>query len=492
MLDNIRRAVIVLSALAFASCAGGQRSLPTASSGDGSARTELSRFVPNANGPVGRIKHIIFIIQENRTFDNLFGGPHPFPGANTVSYGIRNGKKYDLKERNLDNLLDLSNYYQNFLAACDAPSGPPFTVGKPSPCRMTGYYHNDVAFQQTPFSYVNYAQTKPYWDIAKKYALGDAFFTGHNSESYTGHQFLFSGQSEDVPEAPVLGSCFFCWPKLPWLKPWGCDSIEGTTTFLMAAATWMQSKKPNGPFPCFRYRSLADLLTAKGLTWREYVIDRAMNINGFDANYSTRNSEEWNQVTTFRSPETQFLTDIKDPKLPLATVTWILPGINDSDHPQSPWADGPSWVADVVNAVGKSRYWNDTVVFVTWDDWGGFYDHVPPYVVRDRFGPGPRVPLIVISPYAKRGHVAHTNTEFGTLLAFTEQTFGLGTLSPGSDDTTPYLNNLNDFFNWTQPRPFQPVITDQPDAYFLHFDEREQLREHPNVWPRSGEKQDGN
>jgi len=157
----------------------------------------------------------------------------------------------------------------------------------------------------------------------------------------------------------------------------------------------------------------------------------------------------------FRAPQSTFITDIANPKYNLANVTWVLPGPFSSDHPGVPFGEcGPGWVGSVINAVGKSKYWNSTVIFVFWDDWGGFYDHVPPYVVRDVAGPGFRVPLLVVSPYVKTGHVSHTNTEFATLLKFTETTFGLGSL--GATDTSPYLNNLNDFFQST-PKPFTPI-----------------------------------
>jgi phospholipase C len=123
---------------------------------------------------------------------------------------------------------------------------------------------------------------------------------------------------------------------------------------------------------------------------------------------------------------------------------------------------GPWWVANIVDAVGKSKYWGSTAIFIFWDDWGGFYDHVSPYVVRDRAAPGFRVPLLVVSPYAKRAHVAHTPGEFGTLLKFTETALGLGSL--GTTDASPYAGNLDDYFDWNNPQPF---VTISPSNYSL-------------------------
>jgi phospholipase C len=447
----------------------------------GSFAPDSSRLIPPVApkakatpGPAGKIEHIIFVIQENRTVDNLFGGPHPFPGADAVSQGATSsGKPKKLGKVYFFPSLDVDNYHSDFLIACNAPSGPPFTVGQPSPCRMNGFDKNQSLIGGNIYSYVDYSETKPYWDIASKYTLGDHFFMSHNSESYTAHQYLFSGQSNNVIQAPNFPG----WFNLPFITPWGCDSPKGSSTYLLNPNTGVQTPKPTGPFPCFNYPSLADLLNAKGLSWRLYAWSIHENVNALDVNRSIRYSKYWDNGVNFRTTETQFLKDVNDPTLPLANVTWILPGPTNSDHPGTPSLYGPSWVASIVNAVGKSKYWNNTVIFITWDDWGGFYDHVPPYVVRDQFGPGVRVPLLVVSPYAKRGYVAKTNTEFGTLLAFAEQTFNLGNL--GAVDTSPYIHNFNDFFDWTSPQPFRPVTGDKPASFFENLDEGRILRMSP-------------
>jgi phospholipase C len=249
--------------------------------------------------------------------------------------------------------------------------------------------------------------------------------------------------------------------------PWGCDSPAGTTTYLLDPKTGTETPSATGPFPCFGYKSLADLANAAHLSWRLYAYSLCQNINALDVNMSIRYDDTlWPQnqsscpnidiVTTphFRMHETQFLTDVANGDL--ANVTWVLPGPSTSDHPGVPGGYcGPWWVASVVDAIGNSPFWDSTAIFVFWDDWGGFYDHVPPYVVRDQAGPGPRVPLLVISPYAKRNYVSHTNAEFGTLLKFTETAFGLGSL--GTTDASPYINTLDDFFDWSKKQPFTNI-----------------------------------
>jgi phospholipase C len=443
----------------------------------GSFNTSPLPSSPSLGETGGKIKHIIFVVQENRTFDSIFGGPQGFPGADTASSGkASDGSSIALGKVELECTYfdvfkcarqDPNNYHQYFLQACDPSTSPPFAPGTaPLPCRMDGFDKNDPSNSfdtNLPYSYVDYAETKPYWDIAKAYTLGDAFFMSHNSESYTAHQYIFSGQSNNVTNEPVF--TFTPDALLGFLYPWGCDSPSGTTTVMLTPSG---GETPSPDFPCFSYKSLADLANAARVSWREYSYSICQNINGLDVNRSIRydsglwpaDEESWcpfaGNVSTanFRTPETTFLSDVQNGDL--ANVTWVIPGPVTSDHPGVPSGYcGPTWVANIVNAVGKSKFWNDTAIFIFWDDWGGFYDHVPPYVVRDQAGPGFRVPLIVVSPYAKRGHVAHTPGEFGTLLKFTEDTFHLGSL--GGTDASPYIGNMDDYFNWNNAQPFVSI-----------------------------------
>jgi phospholipase C len=124
-----------------------------------------------------------------------------------------------------------------------------------------------------------------------------------------------------------------------------------------------------------------------------------------------------------------------------------------SDHPGSRSAKGPSWVAAVVNAVGQSQYWNSTAIFITWDDWGGWYDHVAPKMYN-HFELGFRVPLVIVSPYAKAGYVSHRRHEFGSILRFSETVFGLGSLGA----TDKRSDDLSDCFDFkTSPRKFVTI-----------------------------------
>jgi len=160
--------------------------------------------------------------------------------------------------------------------------------------------------------------------------------------------------------------------------------------------------------------------------------------------------------------QTKVLTDITNNQL--AQVTWVIPTGQESDHPLSTDGSGPSWVAQIVNAIGTSQYWSNTAIFITWDDWGGWYDHVAPEIVNS-YEYGFRVPLIVISPYAKPAYVSHVRHDFGSILKFIEETFNLPSL--GYADLT--ADDLSDCFNFNQsPLTFQTIPAPLDAAHFLN------------------------
>ena len=144
----------------------------------------------------------------------------------------------------------------------------------------------------------------------------------------------------------------------------------------------------------------------------------------------------------------------------------MIPDQVDSDHPQSKnqQDDGPDWIASVVNAIGKSPYWNSTAIVIVWDDWGGFFDHVPPKFYSSG-QLGFRVPALIVSPYVAQGNVSHVPFEFGSILKFAEQTLGLGSL--GTTDVR--AKSIGDVFNFTKPaRSFESIPTQRSCDYFLH------------------------
>ncbi|HEV2037294.1 MAG TPA: alkaline phosphatase family protein, partial [Candidatus Eremiobacteraceae bacterium] len=211
---------------------------------------------------------------------------------------------------------------------------------------------------------------------------------------------------------------------------------------------------------CFDHQTLFDRLDAESVSWRYY---EALP-NGFwsapDAIAHIRRGPDWANAV---SPATTILSDISAAKLP--AVSWVIPSVAASDHSLGNDGSGPAWVASIVNAVGNSPYWNSTVIFVTWDDWGGWYDHVAP-VMYNSNELGFRVPLIVISPYARLGYVSHVQHEFGSVLHFTEETFGLSPL--GYTDARG--DDFADCFNFSQtPSPFVRI---QAPPFRMTFDDR--------------------
>ncbi|HVA33546.1 MAG TPA: alkaline phosphatase family protein, partial [Candidatus Baltobacteraceae bacterium] len=204
---------------------------------------------------------------------------------------------------------------------------------------------------------------------------------------------------------------------------------------------------------------------AKHLSWKYYTppvcCDGGGQWSAFDAIQAVRYSPEW--ATNVVSPSTAIFGDISSSSLP--AMSWVIPDAAESDHLWSPTTPdyGPSWVASVVNAIGESRYWDSTAIIIVWDDWGGLYDHVAPPQL-DYLGLGFRVPMMVVSPYARRHYVSHTQYEFGSILKFIEDNWNLGRL--GTTDVR--ANSIADAFNFAQsPRKFVPIPATYSTSFFL-------------------------
>ncbi|HYL26534.1 MAG TPA: alkaline phosphatase family protein, partial [Candidatus Nitrosotalea sp.] len=236
----------------------------------------------------------------------------------------------------------------------------------------------------------------------------------------------------------------------------GCDSAPGSLVALIDSA----GKEDLKSYPCFKRISLMQLLDEKGLSWRYYQAVPGAGIwNGPDAVVQIRSNPEYS--TDVITPPSRVLTDIA--KGDLADVVWVTPTALASDHPQSNDGSGPSWVAAIVNAIGESPYWKDTAIFVTWDDWGGWYDHVPPRLLNS-YELSFRVPLIVISPYAKTHYISHVQHEYGSMLKFAEETFGL----PSMHTTDARADDLSDCFDFLQPpTKFKRIPAKYPASYFF-------------------------
>jgi phospholipase C len=383
-----------------------------------------SRISPVSGSP---IQHIVVIMQENRSFDNLFNG---FPGADTAQSGLDEGVSIPLQPVSLADSRDLEHSHKRWWKDWDMGA-------------MDGFAQEGAHPGTLPYSYVPEDEVEPYWTMAREYTLGDRMFQSNTGPSFVAHQYMIAGQSGDVAENPT-GTV------------WGCDAGPGTTAALIGP----NGTELPGVYPCFDYQTIADLLDAKGVTWRYYAPgdgDSFFVLSAFQAIRHIRFGSDWKESVI--SPQNRVLVDIAHGEL--AQVTWIVPDWTHSDHPGSGSTEGPDWVASIVNAVGNSPFWDSTAIFISWDDWGGWYDHVQPPRV-DEMGPGFRVPLLVVSPYAKHGYVSHHFHEASGFLRFIEYNFGLGSLGTRDAATDAY----GDCFDYTQtPQPYKTIQTRVgPDA----------------------------
>jgi phospholipase C len=209
--------------------------------------------------------------------------------------------------------------------------------------------------------------------------------------------------------------------------------------------------------------TLGDLADAAGVSWRYYTpaITQPNAIwDAYDVIKGIRYGPDW--TADVISPESQILTDIAAGNL--ADITWVVPTGLNSDHGGELSNTGPAWVASIVNAVGGSQFWSNTAIFITWDDWGGWYDHVAPKHL-DEMGLGFRVPLLVVSPYARQHYVSHVPHEWGSILHFTEETFGL----PSLNQTDVRADDLMDCFDFGQnARVFKPIRSPLPPSFFVN------------------------
>jgi phospholipase C len=440
------RAAAVAAGAALASCSGA--SAPPAEFSSLPAAGYRAAVTP--------IQHVVVLVQENRTFNDLFA---TFPGTS----GTTTGKEF----------LD-GRTQQIALAKVRLES--PNTLRHTYPAYKTAYRDgnmdgfNRIIYQSTgkpegsaPYQYVDPGDIAPYWDIATEYGIGDRLFQTQGSGSFTAHQDLIRGDTQIAPAESIIDD--------PTLLPWGCPAKENARTSLITAA--LHYEKNKGPFPCTssfpnagkNYRTLADLLDAKGISWKYYTPAWQGNTgsrwNAFLTVWPVYgNPKEWNAHIS--QPEKSIFTDIDRGSLP--AMSWVIPDAVNSDHSGYASDTGPSWVASVVNAIGRSKYWKTTAIVIVWDDWGGLYDEVKPPKLDHQGGPGFRVPLLVVSPYVVKNTISHTTYGFGSVVRFIEDTWALGRLGT-TDETSASVARMFDFNR--APRAFVAIPSARSRSYFL-------------------------
>lgn len=474
------------------------------------------------------IDHVVLIYQENRSVDNLFGSNSPanqyyLPGlvfsTSGQAYTITNGKKTVFTVQAgpmplastvgstgsvLTDDYDLGHSHKNWVTDCDAP----LSTDPSTDCAMDGFNRVPVtcdagakgcpgpAYPQ--YGYVQYADVAPYFQIAAQYGYANYMFQTNQGPSFPAHQFIFGGTSQpgDGPEP----DWFVAENAANTNTINGCIAPAGATVSLVNPST--QDEKTN-MYPCFNHETMADVFAAATpmITWTYYttadyktptqtIADGSLWTapNSLEAICTAQGNKctgkYWTKGKSNGFVDTNpadILTDIAN--CSLKEMSWVIPTALESDHAGSTDGSGPSWVASIVNAIGTQAkcpdgevYWNNTVILITWDDWGGWYEHVVPPPVSSKaplnvssYVYGFRVPLMVVSAYTPSGTVSNVmGLDFGAILKFVEEIFSLGTIPPG-DYADYYANDdLGEFFQFNKPpRAFQSIQAPVGKEVFL-------------------------
>lgn len=411
---------------------------PRPTSRSGTPDDSLDHEPPSAPRGVP-ITKVVFIVKENRTFDNLFGR---FPGADGATHGeLSTGERIAL-ERAPD--VYPHDIYHSFLAGIIAVNGG----------RMNGFDSPYISGSEdgSPFTQYKKKDIPGYWSYAENFVLADRMFSSMYGPSLPEHAFavaatagrvvtnklpLHDGRAMHCEDASEYFYRLRRHPSLlEWEKQAEVDKIEALYESIAA---------------CLDIRTIFSALEERGVSWRYYGRRDDFH-NPMGAIDEIRNTDRWSNVI----PPERFIEDARAGNLP--SVSYVLPPEVYNEHPQSDGRSmcvGENWTIRQVNAAMQGPDWRHTAIFVTWDDFGGLYDHVRPPVV-DEFGLGPRVPLLVISPWAKPGHVSHTTYEFSSFLAFLERLYDISPLTARDRRA----NDLFDVFDFDQ-KPLDPLVLEQ-------------------------------
>ena len=452
--------------------------------------------IPFSQAQISSFQHVIVVVQENRTPDNLFQGLcRPPYGTSSSCSTNPTGSKYDIQTSKwlddtsstgttnptsvlLANNYDLAHTHKAFTAMCD--------VNSSGACKMDGAAGDPCTGtcpSKPQFRYVsNGGILDPYLSLATSYGWANYMFQTNQGPSFPAHQFIFGGTSapsaaddaigtfdrENVNESAIYN------PAIS-----GCIAPPGATVELIES-----NGKTETIYPCFDHETMADLFDDIDVSWKYYTpaagslwtapnaIDHICVPNAPTGGECT--GTDWNNDVILNPA--QVLKDIGDCNLP--QVSWVIPTGQNSDHAGTSTGGGPAWVASIVNAVGNNPkckddevYWDNTAILVFWDDWGGWYDHEPPTFltgVQGDYQYGFRVPFIVVSAYTSAAYVDNTRMDFGTILRFLEKNFGIaeGALDFADARST---TDLTEFFNLNQvPRIFETIPSTRDASYFIN------------------------
>jgi phospholipase C len=447
-----RFGIITFLALALASIAANM-SLPFA----------YAQEAGSINPATNPVKHVVVIMQENRSFDNYFG---TFPGAN----GIPKVACMPLSPDN-PKIGCIKPFLSTSPISEDMPHGYQSSITAYDNGKMDGYLLAENEDPKTMSYYDN--KTIPYyWDLAKHYVLADNFYSSVLSYSLPNHWYAIAGQAPET-------STFYAMHRAPnnniLMRQQNASTIAGGGNPNTNVSNFGVNPNPishNLRDEVARIyleesnltKTVADLFmnnTQNNITWKYY--DHLVKEGGYRAAVNSGGAfEYWNPFsakgTTYTSQysphfvnRAQLFTDLKTGSFP--EVSWVIPSFPISEHAPANITTGMNWVKHVINAIMNSSYWNSTAIILTWDDYGGFYDHVPPPQI-DKYGLGFRMPTLIISPYAKPGYIDHTQYQFESMLKFIEWRFGLQPLT----ERDLHANNLLNAFDFSQKPNLSHIV----------------------------------
>jgi len=424
---------------------------------------------------IHKIQHVIVIMQENRSFDSYFG---TYPGADGIP--MRHGRpdvcvpdprlRVCVKPFHDPSLINEGGPHGELDAARDIDGG---TMDGFVASALEGHHQYCAANPFSPdctadtgrrgqpdaMGWHDQREIPNYWAYADHFVLQDHMFESVRSWSLPSHLSMVSAWSAtcSTPDDPM--SCRTDLGKYP------ADPVDPTF----------------GSTP-FAWTDITYLLHRAGVSWKYYVAEGTQPDCADDAMFcapqpqAVGTPEIWNPLPGFEDVNqdgqvgnvqtvSNYYRDAAQGTLP--SVSWIVPNADDSEHPPASIATGQAWVTGLINAAMSGPDWDSTAIFLAWDDWGGFYDHVVPPTIDDA-GYGLRVPALVISPYARQGSVDHQTLSFDAYLKFIEDDFlGGQRLDPATDgrpdsrsdvrENDPALGNLLADFDFSQP-PRPPLI----------------------------------
>ena len=399
------------------------------------------------------IKHIVYIIKENRTFDNYFAR---YPGADGADLGRTSTGREVLLQEATDVLMpDLGHSFADGVEAINGGKMDRFDLVQNGES-LTGY----SSFKRRGIP--------NYWAYADEFVLGDRMFSSMYGPTFPEHLYTVAAYGGDAVDNknPTGGEGGYCDDPAEQVTAFERGLNNQEKTEIMAAQRTAHDVGEDFNFDnivkywtkiraCFDFEVIMDQFEEHGISWRYYASDGSWMNALLAIEHIFEDPDLWGpkvrDPAILRNGDTgdRFIEDLEKGTLPKAT--WIVPPPGTNEHPGGPSVCvGENWTVRHVNAIMNSKFWKSTAIFITWDDSGGFYDHVPP-PQYDHMGLGPRVPLLVISPWVKQGYIDHTTYEFSSVLKFIETAYDLDCLKARDCNA----NNMLGMFDFEQTPDFE-------------------------------------